>query len=767
MVMKKLLSIFKGRKASRKAAAKVAAAAASSDPVKIEAIQLIAEACMNVPTDEEVHIKMVFTETGEMMACNLARYKDEAALGLSTTATLVESPELSPCLALGKPNSPLLSAFTQALPVADVKRAAAARLTQTPGLSPVQSLSTADFRVMRILGHGGQGKVLLVDYLPAGRLYALKMIKKQGMPLKDYRLAFQEQDASKVLAGNPWCAQLKASFEDEEYFYLLSKFCPGGELADRIYRFEKLEASQARQYCAQLVLALDELHRRRIMHRDIKPQNVLLTYEGDIVLADFGLTRTFGRSVDDQPWREHAFWDRPGPGVDNACTVVPREGAIGECVDMTRQDCGTVAYMAPEVGAGAPYSYPADVWSLGMVCFEILNRRLPFGIDGRDQDPGRLFARIRHGVVEVNEDVDVDAHDLLYMMLEKEPSRRPSLEQIKEHPWFASIDWDQLSQRRQPKPIRSAEGVKPTKAALEVKFGTPYAEGHAPHPWYQWISPSLLSRDPSTKAPRKTSKHSASPVMLSVHPASPLPPSFTAFFAPRALLASPASPAFFAPPSHSGVIYPETPLACSWDAANAADSADVAAWNAPSSWDAPAAVGLAMMPRWDALRMYADSTLTANCYTPAAGSWTTAMTDATRVGSPMFECTLQSSASSTDTRATTPELHSSRSSSEWRTALAPRARERCPWAVPRACSGPTAMRATTPEVNDKASDTTPDLAPRAKECCAWAVPSARAQLSRSGVSSYAAVAPSVVREVAADLAPRVRERSPWAVFSEA
>ncbi|KAH9855573.1 kinase-like domain-containing protein, partial [Lenzites betulinus] len=634
--MKNLFSIFKGKKAAQKAAAETAAEAI--DSVKIEAIQLVAEACMNIPADEEVHIKMVFTEAGEMMACNVARYKDEAEFGLSTTATLVGSPELSPCLARGKPTSPLLTRtpFTQALPVADVKRAAAARITQATGPSPVQRLGTSDFRVLRVLGHGGQGTVLLVEYLSSGRLYALKMIKKQGLRLKEYRLAFQEQDASKLLAGNPWCAQLKGSFEDEEYFYLLSNFCPGGELTARIYRFEKLEASQARQYCAQLVLALDELHRRRIMHRDLKPSNVLLTNEGDLVLADFGLTRTFGRPADDQPWREHAYWDSPSPGVDSACTVVPREGATGESIDVTRQNCGTVAYMAPEVSLGAPYSYPADIWGLGMVFFEILNRRLPFGIDGRDQDPGRLLARVLSGVVEVDDDVDVDAHDLLYMMLEKEPSRRPSLEQIKAHPWFAEIDWDSLSQRKQPRPIRPTQVVKPTKEAQEVQFGTPFAEGTAPHPWYEWVSPNLESRP--ARLEKASHKTSLPLVIPSAPPTSPLPPSLTAFFAPRALPASPASPAFFAPPSHTGAIYRGSPRPYLWDVISSAYSLDGELWGADYARNArvPAPVPK-KEDSWEASRKYYDSMLVSMGYDLATGLRTRPVTDATRVNSPLFE----------------------------------------------------------------------------------------------------------------------------------
>ncbi len=155
------------------------------------------------------------THRRSQMACNVDHYKEEAPLGLSTASTLVE--KTSPQLA--KPASPLLPAFSQALPVADLKAAAAARVASA---SPPPTLRTEDFRVMRVLGKGGQGTVLLVQYKGDGRLYALKVVRKAALSIREYPFAFQEQDTCKTLAGNYFFAQLRASFEDEDYFYLLS-----------------------------------------------------------------------------------------------------------------------------------------------------------------------------------------------------------------------------------------------------------------------------------------------------------------------------------------------------------------------------------------------------------------------------------------------------------------------------------------------------------------------------------------------------------------
>ncbi|KAH9896588.1 kinase-like domain-containing protein [Cubamyces lactineus] len=527
--MKNFLNLFKSKATAAKAS-KVAAEvreakrAEYTDFVKIEAVQLVADAAhKHVAADENVMVKMVFNEAGEMVACNVEHYTPEAPVGLSATSTLVEKK-------LAQPPSPVLPAFSQAVPVAELKRAAAARVVTPAALAPV--LTTADFSVYHVLGRGGQGSVSLVQYRGDGLLYALKTIKKPL--LREYIHPFKEQNVMKELAGNYFFTQLRASFEDEENFYLVTDFYPGGDLVDMIYR-KKLDASKTRLYCAQLVIALGELHRRRILHRDIKPANVLINRDGEAVFSDFGLAHTFGRSPETQPWTEREYWyERP-------VTYVPgrlrRED--GTVPDLTEHRCGTAGYMALEIMENYPYSYQADVYSLGVLFYEMLNGKLPFGLRHRDIVNYEMMRRVRNGTVEVNDDVDEVARDLLVQMLDRDETRRPSLEQIKQHPWFASIDWDELSQRKQPRPFSPVEGFKPTQEAREVTFGTPYLEGDAPHPWYQWVSPRLQaskSSDKDKKVSRKTKTISArrppaSPPARSAHNASPVPALFAAFFA--------------------------------------------------------------------------------------------------------------------------------------------------------------------------------------------------------------------------------------------
>lgn len=365
-----------------------------------------------------------------------------------------------------------------------------------------------------------------------------------------------------------------------------------------------------------------------------------------------------------------------------------------------------------------------------------------------------------------------------------------------------------------------------SKEALEVKFGTHYPEGDVPHPWYQWISPNLQTRKPSTKRSRKTSTTLTSP-MLSAYPqpAAPLPPSLAAYFAPRAPPASPAFPAFFAPPSHSGrtIVRPTPPASARSPASSTLSTTRPSYTTAPvcmspsdrprpcmrpapagpdarpplgrrvrsvdldspfvvedtrPALETPHAAGVVnvdtpaapavhpaparnapnavanmdapprdaprvryaqrgydlVAPSWDALKLAADSLLIGEwpaARLAAAPTHSLMMTDVTRVDSPFDTRTSES------TRATTPEH--SKSGSWTRSALAPNARERCPWVVPRS----RASRSTT--------QSTLDLAPSAKERSPWAAPSSRPRLPESRT-------PSLV-----DLAPKARERCPWAV----
>ncbi len=117
------------------------------------------------------------------------------------------------------------------------------------------------------------------------------------------------------------------------------------------------------------VLALEQLHKRRIIHRDVKPANVLITRDNNLVLSDFGFSRAYALTASQQPWRLREEWAprpiRPSP-----------KSEIAKHPDVTRRDCGTIGYMAPEVCRGDWYTYSSDIFSLGVVFFELMNGKV-------------------------------------------------------------------------------------------------------------------------------------------------------------------------------------------------------------------------------------------------------------------------------------------------------------------------------------------------------------------------------------------------------
>ena len=119
------------------------------------------------------------------------------------------------------------------------------------------------------------------------------------------------------------------------------------------------------------MLAIEELHMHRILHRDIKPANIIFDFEGNLMLTDFGFSRSFGRTTEDHPWTLRREW------TGKPRYLPPRYyEAKGRDGDVTKLLCGTLGYMAPETISEAWYSYPADVWSLAVVVFEMLHGKV-------------------------------------------------------------------------------------------------------------------------------------------------------------------------------------------------------------------------------------------------------------------------------------------------------------------------------------------------------------------------------------------------------
>jgi serum/glucocorticoid-regulated kinase 2 len=223
--------------------------------------------------------------------------------------------------------------------------------------------------------------------------------------------------------------KLHYAFQSPEKLYLVLDYCPGGELFFHLSRFRRFPERVARFYAAELLLALGHLHKRGIIYRDLKPENVLLDADGHVKLGDFGLAKA---------------------GIKNSC-----EGATSMC--------GTPEYMAPEVLAQQGHGFCVDYWGLGMLVYEMMTGLPPW----YTTDRAKLFRRLRSAPLDVPSYFSEASAACVGALLERNPRRRLGVTGVRaamEHDFFRSISWRALYGRRVEAPIRPCEGWNPPEA---------------------------------------------------------------------------------------------------------------------------------------------------------------------------------------------------------------------------------------------------------------------------------------------------------------
>ncbi|KAI1168642.1 Pkinase-domain-containing protein [Nemania serpens] len=271
--------------------------------------------------------------------------------------------------------------------------------------------SLNDFDLLRTLGTGSFGRVHLVQSKHNQRFYAVKVLKKaQVVKMKQVE---HTNDERRMLGEvkHPFLITLWGTFQDTRNLYMVMDFVEGGELFSLLRKSGRFPNPVAKFYAAEVTLALEYLHSRNIIYRDLKPENLLLDRHGHLKITDFG----FAKRVPDKTW-----------------TL-----------------CGTPDYLAPEVVSNKGYNKSVDWWSLGILIYEMLCGYTPFWDSG---SPMKIYENILRGKVKYPAYVHPDAQDLLERLITPDLTKRlgnlyAGPQDVKEHPWFSEVTWDRLSRK--------------------------------------------------------------------------------------------------------------------------------------------------------------------------------------------------------------------------------------------------------------------------------------------------------------------------------
>lgn len=247
-----------------------------------------------------------------------------------------------------------------------------------------------------------------------GSIYAIKTLKKDFIIRTNQVTNTKiERDIMQQIT-HPFVVKLHFAFQSSDCLYFVTDFLNGGELFFHLCNEIRFSEDRARFYAAEIVLALDHLHKNGIIYRDLKPENVLLDSEGHLKLTDFGLSKI----------------KQPVDGKTNTF-------------------CGTPEYLAPEVIKANGHSFAVDWWSLGMLLYEMISGINPFKQQAMQGQKNRheILKKITEQDVEILPGFTKHAASLLRGMLQRDPDNRLNAEQIKAHPFFQSIDWSLLTAR--------------------------------------------------------------------------------------------------------------------------------------------------------------------------------------------------------------------------------------------------------------------------------------------------------------------------------
>ncbi|CAI9784915.1 unnamed protein product [Fraxinus pennsylvanica] len=317
-----------------------------------------------------------------------------------------------------------------------------------------------DFDLLTIIGRGAYGEVRLCREKKSGNIYAMKKLKKSEMLSRGQVEHVRAERNLLAEVASHFIVKLYYSFQDAEYLYLIMEYLPGGDMMTLLMREDTLSESVAKFYIAQSVLAIESIHKYNYIHRDIKPDNLLLDKNGHMKLSDFGLCKPLdcrtlstvneNEAMDDENIRQPMDIDgRFADAANVGNWRSPREQL--QHWQMNRRKLafstvGTPDYIAPEVLLKKGYGMECDWWSLGAILYEMLVGYPPFYSDEPMTTCRKIVHWRNHLKFPEDSKLSPEAKDLICRLLCDVEHRLGTggAGQIKAHPWLKDIEWDKL-----------------------------------------------------------------------------------------------------------------------------------------------------------------------------------------------------------------------------------------------------------------------------------------------------------------------------------
>ncbi|KAK7750319.1 Serine/threonine-protein kinase [Diatrype stigma] len=331
-----------------------------------------------------------------------------------------------------------------------------------------------NYQTVKIIGKGAFGEVKLVQKKSDGIVYAMKSLIKTEMFKKDQLAHVRAERDILAESDSPWVVKLFTTFQDANFLYMLMEFLPGGDLMTMLIKYEIFSEDITRFYIAEIVLAIEAVHKLGFIHRDIKPDNILLDRGGHVKLTDFGLSTGFHKLHDNNYYQQLLQGkssrprDRNSIAIDQINLTVSNRAQINDWRKSRRvmaySTVGTPDYIAPEIFTGQGYTFDCDWWSLGTIMFECLVGWPPFCAED-SHDTYRKIVNWRQSLYFPDDiTLGAEAEHLIRSLICNTEVRlgRGNANEIKSHPFFRGVEFDSLRRIRAPFEPRLTSAIDTT-----------------------------------------------------------------------------------------------------------------------------------------------------------------------------------------------------------------------------------------------------------------------------------------------------------------